>query len=96
MSNSILCKDEACIVCGQRHGLERHHVMFGNPRRQLAEEDGLWVWLCPEHHRGTYGVHGRDGHELDSVLKRYAQRIYEQTHSREEWMERYRRNYLDE
>lgn len=94
MSKSILCTSQSCIVCGKTKVLERHHVLFGNPRRQLAEEDGLWVWLCPEHHRGDIGVHGKDGHELDQALKEYAQRTYERTHSREEWMARYRRNYL--
>lgn len=96
MADSIMQKDKECIVCGTHNGLEKHHVLFGNPKRQMSEEDGLWVWLCPEHHRGTYGVHGRDGHEMDMTLKEFAQKRYEETHSRDEWMERYRRNYLDE
>lgn len=92
--NSIIQRHQECIVCGATEGLERHHVMFGNPRRQMAEEDGLTVWLCHEHHRGTYGVHGVKGHDLDTFLKTLAQSVYEETHTREEWMARYRRNYL--
>lgn len=94
MSESIIQMKRECLLCGSQN-VEQHHVMFGNPRRKLADEDGLWVWLCPEHHRGTNGVHGKEGHDLDTDLKKIAQRIYEQNHTREEWMQRYRRNYLD-
>ena len=90
---SILQQTKACIVCGQTYNLERHHVLYGR-NRQNAEEDGLMVWLCPEHHRGTNGVHGKNGNELGTALKEYAQKVYEQTHTRDEWMKRYRRNYL--
>lgn len=94
MSDSIIQMEKACLICGSKN-VEQHHVMFGNPRRKLADEDGLWVWLCPEHHRGTKGVHGKEGHDLDISLKKEVQRIYERNHTREEWMQRYRRNYLD-
>ena len=96
MSESIIQFHKQCLVCGSYGKLEKHHVLFGTPRRKYADEDGLWVWLCPEHHRGTYGVHGKEGHDLDLTLKRVAQRAYEETHTREEWLKRYRRNYLDE
>lgn len=93
MKDSIICNTEMCVVCGKRYGLERHHVFFGR-NRQNADEDGLWVWLCADHHRGADGVHGKNGHELDSALKEHAQRVYEMTHTRKEWMDRYRKNYL--
>ena len=95
MSESIMQSKKECLICGSPN-VEIHHILFGNPKRKLADEDGLWVWLCPEHHRGTHGVHGKDGHDLDTALKISAQTIYEQTHSRDEWLKRYRRNYLDE
>ena len=94
MTESIIQKDKMCVVCGRTEDLERHHVMFGNPRRRLAEEDGLVVWLCAKHHRGADGVHGIRGHLLDIYLKTLAQSVYEKTHTRDEWMARYRRNYL--
>lgn len=95
MSESIMQSRKECLVCGSRD-VEQHHVLFGVPRRKYADQDGLWVWLCPEHHRGTNGVHGKNGHWLDILLKKTAQQIYEQTHTREEWLKRYRRNYRDE
>ena len=94
MSESKMQTRKECLVCGSGN-VEQHHVLFGNPRRKRADEDGLWVWLCPEHHRGTNGVHGKNGHDLDTALKKTAQQIYEQTHSREEWIARYRRSYLE-
>ena len=45
-------------------------------------------------HRGTEGVHGRDGHETDPLLKRVCQRRFEEAHSREEFMAIIGRNYL--
>lgn len=92
--NSVIQARKECFVCGIVDDLELHHVLFGNPRRRLADEDGLTVWLCREHHRGTYGVHGKQGRKLDITLKKRAQTVYELTHSRDEWMARYRRNYL--
>jgi hypothetical protein len=56
---------------------------------------GLIVYLCPECHRGTYGVHGKNGHDIDLDLKKIAQKMYEEKHSREEWMNEIGRNYLD-
>ena len=93
MAESIMQSKKECLICGSNN-VEQHHVLFGNPKRKMADEDGLWVWLCPDHHRGTYGVHGKYGHDLDTALKITAQEIYERTHSRDEWMARYRRNYL--
>ena len=56
---------------------------------------GFWVYLRHDWHEAEYGVHGRDGHELDLRLKRECQREYETTHSREEFMALIGRNYLD-
>jgi len=94
MAESIMQSRKECLVCGSRN-VEKHHCLFGVPRRKYADQDGLWVWLCPEHHRGINGVHGKNGHWLDTLLKKTAQQIYEQTHTREEWLKRYRRNYLE-
>lgn len=34
------------------------------------------VYLCGNHHRGTKGVHGREGHKLDKKLKlEYQQKL---------------------
>lgn len=71
----MLQQFKECFVCGDPH-VECHHVFHG-PYRKAADRYGMTVWLCPRHHRGTDGVHGRDGHELDLRLKRHAQAYFE-------------------
>lgn len=68
--NSILqCKKE-CYVCKIASNLEAHHLFFGQANRKLSEKYGLKVPLCYEHHRGTNGVHGKNGRQLDLRLKK--------------------------
>ena len=76
--------------------LEEHHIFFGTANRKLSEKDGLKVWLCQYHHRGTKGVHGKDGHELDERLKSIAQMFYMQKYNKteDEFIKRYGKNYL--
>ena len=90
---SIIQKgDPRCFFCGRRTGLERHHVMTG-PNRALAEEDGLWIWACVFHHTDPKeGV--QYNREKSDALKGLAQTAYEARHSHDEWMNRYRKNYL--
>lgn len=76
--------------------LERHHIYYGVGKRKISDKHGFWVWLTPERHRGTYGVHGREGHSVDLLLKQDCQRAFEQEHSREEFMKIIGRSYLDE
>ena len=79
-------------MCGRVTGLERHHVMTG-ANRGLSEQYGLWVFLCGETcHRGKDGVH--QNREKADALKRLAQIAFEARHSREEWMQIFRKNYL--
>lgn len=93
---SIIKHGKFCFFCGSERDLERHHCMHGTANRRLAEEDGLWVWLCPECHRGTNGVHGKNGHGKDITLKKAAEymwlRCYEKTET--DWIRRYGKNYL--
>lgn len=92
---SIINYKKECYVCGTTNNLHLHHVMFGRNRKK-ADEDGLTVYLCYEHHEGTNGVHGKNGHELDYRLKRDAEvrwcEFYNKTP--EQFMKRYGRNYL--
>lgn len=92
--DSILQSEKRCFVCGTERDLESHHVFFGYPKRQKSEKYGLKVWLCADHHRGEHGVHGKYGLELNVELKEAAQVAFEKTHSREEFMQIFGRNYL--
>ena len=91
---SIIQDRKECIVCGSWN-VEDHHIFFGQAKRKISEEYGLKVWLCPTHHRGTQGVHGRDGHKLDIELKQLGQKAFEWKHTREEFIEKFNKNYLD-
>jgi len=83
---------EQCYFCGRTDHLQIHHIMNSADRKK-SEEDGLCVWLCLWHHTGSpEAVHRNQEKKLH--LKKVAQAIYEQEHSHEEWMQRYKRNYL--
>lgn len=93
---SILQDGKCCYITGyEGENLHKHHIFFGAGQREISEKMGFWVYLRHDWHEAEYGVHGRDGHELDLRLKRKCQRKYEATHSREEFMALIGRNYLD-
>ena len=93
---SIIKESKSCFFCGSESGLEKHHCMHGTANRKLAEEDGLWVWLCSDCHRGTYGVHGYAGHDYDLTLKRAAEYAWLKENGKTvaDWIKRYGKNWL--
>lgn len=92
MARSILQKDKVCYLCPREYGLERHHIMAGTANRRISEKYGLWVWLCQEHHTGKEGAQYEK--DLNRLLKRQAQRVFESIHGRGLWMDVFRKNYL--
>lgn len=93
---SILQDKKECFVCGLYYPVEEHHIYFGNPWRKISEKNGFKVWLCLEHHKGTNGVHGKNGHKLDNKLKKTCEKKYiSQGHTKEEFRNLIGRNYLD-
>lgn len=97
---SILCTEKhVCYLCAHKYGdysykeTEEHHILYGAGQRTDSEEEGLKVYLCREHHKeGPEAAH--NCRETRELLCRIAQREYEKTHTREEWVERFRKNYL--
>jgi len=87
---------ESCWVCGTTYGLEYHHTFFGKKdQKDFTDKHMLGFYLCSEHHRGNYSPH--HNRELDLKLKVIAQEKYEETHSRESFMDNKTgigRNYL--
>ena len=80
-----------CLLCmwegnyQEQTGLQKHHVFMGPLR--------FFTWLCPEHHTiGSKAVHRN--HDACMKLQQYTQAKYEQTHTREEFMELTGRSYL--
>ena len=72
------------------------NVIFGTANRKLADQDGLTVYLCYEHHEGNNGVHSKNGHELDLELKQLAQKRWMEYYDKTEddFLQRYGRSYL--
>lgn len=98
---SILhCKDGTCYLCmkleqnySKHLEIQEHHVSPGNPNRQISEENGFKVYLCRRHHTdGPEAVHNNK--ENMQLIKEDCQRVYEETHTREEFMKLIKRNYL--
>lgn len=89
---SILQENKECFICHTTTGLECHHCIHGVANRKIADRTGLWVWLCREHHTGNHGVH--HNRDMDLVLIQYAQRKYEETHTREEFRELFGKSWL--
>lgn len=65
-----------CAVCGKYGIVERHHIIHGRGKRKRCETEQSVISLCPDCHRGTYGVHGKHGKALDMELKRRLQAGY--------------------
>ena len=96
MAKSILQDEKVCYITGQTNDLHKHHIYFGNPGRRISEENGFWVYLAGWlHNQSEHGVHGKYGHELDLLLKTHCQLKFEETHTREEFMQLIGKNYLD-
>lgn len=94
---SLISNFKRCYICYSQNNIHKHHIFKGIRNRKKAEEDGLWVYLCYNHHEGTNGVHGKNGHELDEKLKKLSQSKWQQVNnkSKEDFIKRYGRNYLD-
>ena len=92
---SIIQKNKECYVCKKSNNLHFHHIMFGKNRKK-ADNDLLTVYLCYEHHEGTNGVHGKNGHELDLRLKQIAEQVWIEYYNKtlEDFISRYGRNFL--
>ena len=83
-----------CFICGRICATHKHHI-FGASNRSNSENLGLWVYLCPEcHNMSNRGVHNNRKNDL--MLKKIAQREFEKTHTREQFISIIGRNYLDD
>lgn len=95
---SIITDDlENCYLCKKQYRLTRreciHHI-YGGPLRKISERNGFTVPLCHKcHNMSDKAVHFNK--KLDLELKKTCQRIFEETHSRQEFMKLIGRNYLD-
>ena len=88
---SVMTSDlEHCFICAGKAN-QLHHV-FGGCRRKISDQDGFVVPLCMECHTGPNGVHHNRSAQLGLMM--LAQTMYEQTHTREEFLKRYGKSWL--
>lgn len=98
---SVIQPDKSyCFLCGSRTGhgldaLEEHHCMEGHGKRAMSEKYGLKVYLCGStcHREGPDSAHKNK--EIKDMLHRLAQQKFEESHSREEFVAVFGKNYLD-
>lgn len=93
MTSILDTEPNVCYICRRVGYTEYHHILFSGLRK-IADDNGLTCYLCYECHRGTKGVHGRDGNALNRYLKAHVQQEYEKLHSHEEWMQLVGRSYI--
>ena len=93
MKKSILQRNmDECFICRTTQDLHLHHIYEGS-RRQISDKHGFVVRLCARHHNmSDDSVHMNEA--MNRRLKRLCQRVYEKTHTREEFMELIHKNYL--
>ena len=83
-----------CYICGKYCLTHKHHI-YGGANRRNSEALGLYVHLCPDcHNMGPNSVHTNI--LMARWLQEEGQWKYEETHSREEFMRVFGRNYIDE
>jgi hypothetical protein len=86
--------DSHCYLCGKYGPTEKHHI-FGGAYRKKSEKFGFTVYLCHFcHNEPPDGVHFNK--ERRNYLKRIAQKEYEQTHTREEFIAEFSKNFIME
>lgn len=85
---SIICNDKECFVCGSPY-VEKHHIYKGVKCRKIADKEGLWIWLCREHHNKIH-----QDRDCDLLLMKLGQQKFEETHTRDEFREKFIKSYL--
>lgn len=75
---------------------ERHEAFFSKAYRQKSINDGLILFLTEKDHRGTNGVHGKNGDKLNRKIKKIAEKawINHYKKTKEDFRKRYGKNYL--
>ena len=89
--------DDLCAVCEKPYAAT-HEVYFGTANRQISIAYGFQEKLCYKHHNDPSNKVSNPHFniEVDDALKQKFQRIFEETHTREEFMKLIGRNYIME
>lgn len=91
-SKSIMQDEKVCFLTNSTQNLHRHHI-FGGANRDNSEKYGLWIYLTADmHNMSNKGIHFN--RELAITIKQLGQKEFEKTHTREEFMRIFGKNYL--
>lgn len=87
--------ERVCFFCGRPAECE-HHLLFGNGKRELAEEDGLKVPTCHRcHNLGSINERVHENPMAEKLSKMLGQAVYEaKIGTREQFRERYGKSYF--
>ena len=89
---SIMQTEKECYITHQIDGLHKHHI-YGGPNRRISEREGFYIYLIPDlHNMSNEGIHYDK--EFDLRIKQECQRIYERTHTRQQFIDLIGKNYL--
>lgn len=95
MKNVVTDYKDICYFC-QAPRECWHHLIFGNGKREIADEDGLVIPMCNKHHnmgQVSERIHGNV--MAEKLSKMLGQAIWEKHYGdRKEFMKRYGRSYL--
>ena len=101
MKSIIPQEPNSCYLCNmflERNSsvLHEHHIFYGS-RHKKAEQWGLKVKLCMTHHTGDINGNKKAVHfnpEYDLMLKKKAQKIFEEKYGHELWMKEFNKSWL--
>lgn len=68
MRKSIIQSTKECYLCRATRNLHKHHCIHGTANRQLADRDGLFVFLCADCHRDLHDK-GIGDRELKAIAQ---------------------------
>lgn len=86
---SIIQQRKECYICGTTYNLHDHHCIYGTSNRKNSEKYGLKVWLCEYHHMLVHS-----DAQVSLKIKQVAQRKFEETHSRDEFIKVFGKSFL--
>ena len=86
MESIIKTVPGVCLLCGKTGPTEKHHLMSGTANRRLAEEDGLFIYLCPMCHQIVHM-----DPKVNRTTKAFAEKVWRDYYgkSKEEFIKRY-------
>jgi hypothetical protein len=82
--------DQSLCRYTKRPYASTHEIYYGRGKRQLSIKYGMQIKVCEEIHRMIH-----KNKSLDKALKRKFQRIFEETHTRDEFLHIFGRSYLE-